>query len=67
MTLDPPTLLFALLLGFLLLALELGFAQRALARQVELRTWAVGTWLLLGGFVLFALRPLLPSGPAVLS
>lgn len=67
MTLDPPTLLFALLLGFLLLALELGFAQRALARQVELRTWAVGTWLLLGGFVLFALRPLLPPGPAVFS
>lgn len=65
MTLDPPTLLLALLLGFLLLALELGFAQRALAQQVELRTWGLGTWILLLGFAAFGLRPILPEGPAV--
>jgi diguanylate cyclase (GGDEF)-like protein len=65
-TLDPPTLLLALLAGFLLLALELGFAHRALARQVELRVWAAGTWLLLGGFGAFAARPLLPTWLGVL-
>jgi diguanylate cyclase (GGDEF)-like protein len=60
-TLDPPTLLLALLAGFLLLALELGLAHRALERQVELRIWTAGTWLLLGGFGAFAARPLLPA------
>lgn len=65
MTLDPPTLLLALLLGFLLLALELGFAQRALKRHVELRTWALGTWLLLLGFTAFGLRPWMPPAFAV--
>lgn len=67
MNLDPPTLLVALLMGFLLLALELGFAGRALLRQVELGIWATGTWLLLGGFVLFGIRPLLPPALAVFS
>jgi diguanylate cyclase (GGDEF)-like protein len=65
-TLDPPTLLLALLLGFLLLALELGLAHRALARQVELRIWTAGTWLLLAGFGAFAARPLVPAWFGVL-
>lgn len=64
-TLDPPTLLLALLLGFLLLALELGLAQRTLRHQVELRIWAQGTWLLLLGFAAFGLRPWLSGAFAV--
>lgn len=67
MTLDPPTLLLALLLGFLMLALELGVAQRALPQQPELRIWTAGTWLLLLGFVAFALRPRMPAWLSVLS
>ena len=66
MSIDPPTLLLALLLGFLLLAIELGVAQRALKQQPELLTWTAGTWALLMGFVIFALRPVLPTAPAVL-
>lgn len=52
-----PTLLLALLLGFLLLTLELGVSQRGLRSRPELRVWNRGCWALLGGFAAFAARP----------
>lgn len=55
-----PTLLLALLLGFLLLALELGIAQRGLRTRPEIRRWCWGCWALLGGLAALAARLVLP-------
>jgi len=52
-----PTLLLALLLGFLLLTLELGVSQSGLRARPELRVWTRGCWALLCGFAAFAARP----------
>ncbi|MDN3922674.1 GGDEF domain-containing protein [Roseateles violae] len=66
MKIDVPTLMLALLIGFLLLSLQLGVAQRGALRQPELRIWAQGSWAMLGGFAMLALRPWIPLGASVL-
>jgi diguanylate cyclase (GGDEF)-like protein len=55
-----PTLMLALLLGFLLLTLELGVSQRGLRARPEVRRWTLGCWALLGGFAALAARVVLP-------
>lgn len=60
MTLHIPTLMLALLLGFLLLTLELGVALRRLHNRPELRSWTWGCWALFGGFAMLAARLVLP-------
>ncbi len=55
-----PTLMLALLLGFLLLTLALGVSQRGLRARPEIRRWTLGCWALLGGFAALAGRVLLP-------
>lgn len=55
-----PTLMLALLLGFLLLTLELGVSQRGLRARPEIRRWTLGCWALLGGFAALAARMVLP-------
>ena len=67
MTLHIPTLMLALLLGFLLLTLELGVSQRRIASRPELRIWTWGCWALLGGFVMLAARLVLPLQVSVLA
>lgn len=60
MTIDIPTLMLALLIGFLLLSLQLWVAQRGVLRQTELRGWGFGSWAMLGGFAMLAARMWLP-------
>ena len=60
MSIHIPTLLLALVLGFALLGLVLGLAQRGTARAPALHQWTHGVWALLAGFTLFALRPWIP-------
>lgn len=52
-----PTLLIALLAGYLLLTLELGVAQRGLRARPELRWWTWGSWAVLGGWGALVARP----------
>ena len=66
MTLHLPTLMLALLLGFALLTLELGVAQRRLRTRRELRAWARGSWAMLGGLACLAARPVLPVDLSIL-
>ncbi|MBL8351162.1 MAG: GGDEF domain-containing protein [Burkholderiaceae bacterium] len=61
-----PTLLLALLLGFLLLTLELGVSQRGLQARPEIRRWTMGSWALLGGFAALAARALVPVELSIL-
>ena len=60
-----PTLMLALLLGFLLLALELGVSQQGLRGRPELRRWTLGCWVMLGGFGALAARWMLPPALSV--
>jgi diguanylate cyclase (GGDEF)-like protein len=60
MTLHIPTLMAALLAGFLLLTLELGVTMRRMPDHPELRTWTAGCWALMGGFAFLAARPVVP-------
>jgi diguanylate cyclase (GGDEF)-like protein len=60
MVLHIPTLLLALVAGFLLLSLELGLAQRNLRARADLRLWTLGSWSLVGGFAMLAARVVLP-------
>ena len=55
-----PTLMLALLLGFLLLALALGVSQQGLRARPEIRRWTLGSWALLGGFAALAARAVVP-------
>ena len=55
-----PSLLVAVLLGFMLLTIELAFSLKRLSYRPELRTWTVGCWVMLAGFVTLAARPALP-------
>ena len=63
---DIPTLMLALLIGFLLLSMQLWVAQRGVLRQAELRVWALGSWAMLGGFAMLAARLWLPLAVSVL-
>jgi diguanylate cyclase (GGDEF)-like protein len=60
MTLHIPTLMLALLLGFLLLTLELGVSQRRLTNRPELRSWTLGCWAFFAGFAMLGARLVLP-------
>jgi len=60
MFLHLPTLLLSLLLGFALLTLELGVAQRRLNGRPELKLWLRGCWALLAGFIGLAARQVVP-------
>ena len=60
MTLHIPTLMLALLLGFLLLTLELGISHQRLRSRPELRSWSAGSWALLLGFAALAARSAIP-------
>lgn len=51
-----PTLMLALLLGFLLLTLALGVSQQGLRARPELRRWTLGCWALLGGLMALVAR-----------
>jgi len=60
MLLHIPTLMLALLLGFLLLTLALGVSQRGVRARPEIRRWTHGCWALLAGLALLAGRVVLP-------
>jgi diguanylate cyclase (GGDEF)-like protein len=66
MLLHIPTLMLALLLGFLLLTLALGVSQQGLRARPEIRRWMHGCWAMLGGFALLAARVVLPLDLSVL-
>ena len=61
-----PTLMLALLLGFLLLTLELGVSQQGLRARPEIRRWTLGSWALLGGFAALAARAVVPVPLSIL-
>ena len=60
MLLHIPTLMLALLLGFLLLTLALGVSQQRVRARPEIRRWTLGCWALLGGIAVLAGRVVLP-------
>jgi diguanylate cyclase (GGDEF)-like protein len=66
MLLHIPTLMLALLLGFLLLTLALGVSQQSLRARPEIRRWTLGCWALLAGFAALAGRVVLPLELSVL-
>ncbi len=66
MKLDIPTLMVALVVGFLLLSLQLWVAQRSALRQPELQRWSQGCWAVLGGFVFLLARLVIPEWISVL-
>ena len=61
-----PTLMMALLLGFLLLTLELGVSQKGLRARPEIRRWTLGSWALLGAFSALSLRGHIPIELSIL-
>ncbi|MET0519745.1 MAG: GGDEF domain-containing protein [Burkholderiaceae bacterium] len=60
MVIDIPTLLLALLIGFLLLSMQLQVAQRGALRHSELRIWAYGSWAMVAALTMLGLRLWLP-------
>lgn len=60
MNLHVPTLLVALLTGFLMLCVQLAVAQRGRLRQPALRIWAQASWSLLFGYAFLGARLVLP-------
>ena len=65
MQLHIPTLMLALLLGFLLLTLALGVSQQGVRARPEIRRWTYGCWALLAGFAVLAARVVLPVSLSV--
>ena len=65
MLLHIPTLMLALLLGFLLLTLALGVSQQGLRARPEIRRWTLGCWALLGGLAALAGQVVLPLALSV--
>ena len=61
-----PTLMLALLLGFLLLTLQLGVSHRHLRERPELQRWTLGCWAFLGGMVMLAARVVVPLELSIL-
>ncbi|MDM4767938.1 GGDEF domain-containing protein [Pelomonas sp. SE-A7] len=66
MSLHIPTLLLALLGGYLLLGLQLLVARRGALRQPELGLWAWGNWAFVLGFAMLGARVVLPLWISVL-
>jgi len=60
MVLHIPTLLAALMVGFLMLTLELGVSQKGIRARPDVRAWNAGSWALLLGFAALAAREWLP-------
>ena len=56
MTLHLPTLMLALMLGFLLLTLQLGISQQGVRARPELRRWNLGRWAFLAGLLCLVAR-----------
>lgn len=67
MTLDIPTLLLALLSGYLMLGLQLLVARRGALRRPELALWTWGSWGFVLGFGLFGARVVIPVWVSVLA
>jgi len=61
LSLHVPTLLLALLTGFLMLCVQLAVAQHGRLRQPALRVWAQASWSLLFGYAFLGARFLLPA------
>lgn len=61
MSLHVPTLLIALLAGFLMLCVQLAVAQRGVLKQPALHIWALASWALLAGYAFLGARVLLPD------
>ena len=61
-----PTLMLALMLGFLLLTLELGISQRGVHARPELRRWMLGCCAFLAGLLALVARPVLPLALSIL-
>jgi diguanylate cyclase (GGDEF)-like protein len=61
LNLDIPTVMTALLVGFMLLALQLWVAQRSLQRLPELLIWSRGCWVMLTGFAMLPARYVIPE------
>ena len=59
MTLHLPTLMLALMLGFLLLTLQLGISQQGVRARPELRRWNLGSWAFLAGLLCLVARKVL--------
>lgn len=66
MTIDIPTLLLALLSGYLMLGLQLLVARRGALRQPELGLWTWGSWGFVLGFGFFGARVWIPTWVSVL-
>jgi diguanylate cyclase (GGDEF)-like protein len=66
LTLHIPTLMLALLLGFLLLTLELGVSQRGARARPELKLWTRGCWAFLLGLVALVARGWIPLWLSIL-
>jgi len=67
MSLDIPTLMLTLLLGYLLLSVVLAVALGGRRHDQELRSWTLGSWALLGGFLMLAARLLVPMPVSVVA
>lgn len=61
MTLDIPTLMLVVLLGYALLALELSLTQRRLVAHAALQRWTWSAWLLGLGHLLLVARVAVPE------
>lgn len=61
-----PTLMLALLLGFLLLTLELCVSRQGLRTRPDIRRWTLGSLALLGGFAALAARVVVPLEVSIL-
>ena len=61
-----PTLMLALMLGFLLLTLELGLSQHGVHARPELRRWMLGCCAFLAGLLALVARPALPLALSIL-
>ncbi len=65
MSIHIPTLLVALLTGFLMLCVQLAFAQRGGLQHPALSLWAKASWALLLGYAFLGARVFLPLGVSV--
>ncbi|MBT9456689.1 MAG: GGDEF domain-containing protein [Burkholderiaceae bacterium] len=67
MSLDIPTLMLTLMLGYLLLSVVLAVALGGRRHDRELRSWTQGSWALLGGFLMLSARLLVPMPVSVVA
>lgn len=65
MSLHIPTLLAAMMAGYLMLTLELGMSHKGVRHRPEVRCWTFGSWALLLGLAALATRGPLPVSLSV--